>query len=373
LRRMKGVRVVVAEAAAADAEVLAPILEADGFEVVGSASSADELRDVLATTEPQVVVFDAGMSALTVLSARDRAPGAGIVVVWPTDVLAPAADEQVEPSHAASELGDAVRRAMRVYHAPSRTSVPAGATAATALVGGGEASSKMGPRRMLTFAMASLLIVLVVAAVALQRGHEPGVIAQSPSPSPSATAPTGPTGPTGPSSPGGNGSAQPFQPPIFGFVPGTMALGEMASTQPTGPSGPAVPGGRIPGPTGPGPTTGSHGEVPGTDRPEASRGNNCFNGYGDIGHHGDGDSGHHGDGDSGHHGDGDSGHHGDGDSRRGNCGHHGDGDSGFHASGNSGLPGNRNSGPHVDANTSHHGNRNNGHGANGHAGGHREE
>jgi hypothetical protein len=373
MRRMKVVRVVVAEAAAADAPVLAPILEADGFEIVGSASSADELREVLARTEPQVIVFDAGMSALTVLSTRDWAPGVGIVVVWPADVLAPAADERVEPSHATSELGDAVHRAMRVYHAPYRPAVPAVVPVARE---GREAAGKMDPRRTLTFAMASLLILLAVAAVALQRGHQSGVVAQSPSASPSATAPTGPSGPTGPSTPGGNGSGQPFQPPVFGFVPSATALGEVASTQPTRPLGPTVPGGRTPGPSGPGPEIAPNGEFRGSGRPDALQGtgNNCFNGNGDSGHHGNGDSGYHGDGDSGHHGDGDSGHHGDGDSRRGNCGHHGDGDSGLHGSGNSDLRGNVNSGPRVDEKRSHPGNGNSGHHANGHsAGGHKGE
>src|SRR3989442_470199 len=156
MRLMRPVRVVVAEAGASDAgPVLAPILEAEGFEVVGNASTADELRDILATIRPQVVVFDAGMSAVTVLSTRDWAPGTGVVVVWPPDVLAPAADERVEPSHAAAELGDAVRRARRVYHAPSPSIVVGAVTGARE---GRQAPGTSGPRRTLTFALASLLI-----------------------------------------------------------------------------------------------------------------------------------------------------------------------------------------------------------------------
>jgi hypothetical protein len=345
LRLMRAVRVVVAEAASTDAApVLAPILEAEGFEVVGSASSADELRDVLGTTQPQVVVFDAGMSALTVLSARDWAPGAGIVVVWPPDVLAPAADERVEPSRAAAELGDAVRRARRVYHAPPLPVVVAGLAARQ----GRAAASTSGPRRTLTFALASLLIVLGIAAIALQRGHQSGEVARSPSPSPSAT---GPTGPTGPGTPGGNGNGQPLLPPGAGLIPGVAGSGGVASTQPIGPSGPTPPGGHASGPGGPGPVPSSDGGggIGQPDVPQGS-GNTCFNGYGDSGHHGDGDSG----------------HHGDGDSRRGNCGHQGNGSSGLHAGGAS-----RSSGTE---NRSHRGNGNGGHHANGHsAGGHKEK
>jgi hypothetical protein len=368
LRRMKAVRVVVAEAATADAPVLAPILEADGFEVVGRAASADGLRAVLAGTEPQVVVFDAGMSAPTVLSTRDWAPGAGIVVVWPADVLAAAADERVEPSRAAIELGDAVRRAVRVYHAPS--GVLAAGVSGMVLAADREAASKMGLRRMLTFAMASLLIVLGIAAVALQRGDRPGVLARSPIPSPPGTGPTGPTGPGG--TPGGNGSGQPVLPPVGGLISSAGAQGGVASARPTGPSGPPVPGGHVPGPGGPGPATASHRDR-GNGRPDVSEssGTTCFNGYGDSGHHGDGDSGHHGDGDSGYHGNGDSGHHGNGNSRRGNCGHQGNGSSGPHAGGSSGSSGTENSSHRVNGNGGHRGNGNSAHHANGHsAGGH---
>ncbi|MDP9330203.1 MAG: hypothetical protein M3P11_06165 [Actinomycetota bacterium] len=364
---MRAVRVVVAEAATADSDpVLAPILEAEGFEVVGSASTADELRDVLATTQPQVVVFDAGMSALTVLSSRDWAPGSGIVVVWPPDVLAPAADERVEPSRAASELGDAVRRARRVYHAAPSFPVVVGGLPAR------EGRQASGPRRTLTFALASLLIVLGIAAIALQRGHQPGELARPPSPSPSAT---GPTGPTGPGTPGGNGSGQPAVPPGGGFVPGVAGSGGVASPQPMGPLGLTHPGGHVSGPGGPGPVTSPNGE--GGNGPEVPQGsgNTCFNGYGDSGHHGDGDSGHHGDGDSGHHGDGDSGHHGDGDSghhgdgnsRRGNCGHQGNGSSGLHASGAGGSTGTENGSHRDNGNSDHHGNGKSGHHANVHS------
>ncbi len=140
---MSGVRVVVGEAAPAGAGTLRSILQAEGFEVVGQASSAEQLKPVLAAADPQVIVFDAYTTATTVLSARDWAPRAGIVVVWPSSVLAPGADQQVEPARAQTELGDAVRRAVRI-----RRTLPA-------------------------------------VPVALQSGRHPGVLAQRTSPAPS--------------------------------------------------------------------------------------------------------------------------------------------------------------------------------------------
>ena len=70
---MRRVRVVVGEAAPAGAGTLRSILESEGFEVVGQASSAEQLQPVLAAADPQVIVFDAYTSATTVLSARDWA------------------------------------------------------------------------------------------------------------------------------------------------------------------------------------------------------------------------------------------------------------------------------------------------------------
>jgi hypothetical protein len=197
---MNGVRVVVGEAAPAGAGTLRSILQAEGFEVVGQASSAEQLQPVLAAADPQVIVFDAYTTATTVLSARDWAPRAGIVVVWPSSVLAPGADQQVEPARAQTELGDAVRRAVRIRRTPPAvpTEVPdvlvfeeipeaeEPAAVSSRLMGGASVVG-LRPRRFelaLTLAAASIAF-LVVAAIAFQSGGRPGFLAQRTSPTPS--------------------------------------------------------------------------------------------------------------------------------------------------------------------------------------------
>lgn len=268
---MSGVRVVVGEAAPAGAGTLRSILQAEGFEVVGQASSAEQLQPVLAAADPQVIVFDAYTTATTVLSARDWAPRAGIVVVWPSSVLAPGADQQVEPARAQIELGGAVRRAVRIRRTPPV--VPTGvpdvlvfeeipeaeqpAAASGPLMAGASVVGLRPRRSELALALAAASIAfLVVAAIALQWGGRPGVLAQRTSQTPStppATAPAGTVGGGGPvRSVGGHiVSLSPFvaesttAPTIPGL--GAVATSPVTGNQTTKPPAPPGSVSRIPG------------------------------------------------------------------------------------------------------------------------------
>jgi DNA-binding NarL/FixJ family response regulator len=362
LNRAKRVRVVVGEAAPSGAGILRSILEADGFEVVGQASSADQLQPVLAAADPQVIVFDADTTATTVLSARDWAPRAGIVVVWPASVLSPGADQQVEPSRASADLGEAVRRAVRIHRpqpvvAASVSDVmvferiPEAEEPAVAAGAGGISSigSRLRPRRSeLSLALAAASIMfLVVAALALQPNKQPGLLAGQPAPTPTPSGPSNPGatgGQTGPSRSGGTG--------ITGILaPLAQPAGATGSTPGVGP-GPTQPG-QPPPTTSPvtGRPTGGGGSGPGHGRASGTRCNNGRHGHHGLGHHG-------------HHGL--SCHHADQTDHAGGADHHGrSGEQGLHG----GEGDDRQSDSHQGSNaTLAHGHSGTGHGHHGHTG-----
>jgi hypothetical protein len=110
MQRDRRVQVVLGEAERADG-LLRFVLEAEGFDLVGLASSDEELSRVLRGAKPSVVVLDGGISAAAALDARERVDGAALVVVWPDGVSAVLAEERVEPHMVIEDLGDAVRRA----------------------------------------------------------------------------------------------------------------------------------------------------------------------------------------------------------------------------------------------------------------------
>jgi hypothetical protein len=87
------------------------VLEGEGFDIVGLASSDEDLDRVLQSARPSVIVLDAGISATAALDAKERANGARLVVVWPDGVAAVIAEERVDPHSVIDDLGDAVRRA----------------------------------------------------------------------------------------------------------------------------------------------------------------------------------------------------------------------------------------------------------------------
>jgi hypothetical protein len=105
------VQVVLGEAERDDG-LLRFVLEAEGFDLVGLASSDEELERVLRGARPSVVVLDGGISAAAALRARESLEDAALVVVWPDGISAVLAEERVEPSLVIEDLGDAVRRAV---------------------------------------------------------------------------------------------------------------------------------------------------------------------------------------------------------------------------------------------------------------------
>ena len=102
------VRVVVGEGHPARKGLLRFVLEGDGYEVVGSATTSAELARMLATTQPDVVVLDDGIGATAVQMTREVAPAAKVVLVWPGAVVPIGGDARVEPSQVLRTLGTTV-------------------------------------------------------------------------------------------------------------------------------------------------------------------------------------------------------------------------------------------------------------------------
>lgn len=109
--RERTVQVVLGEAERTG--ILRFVLEGEGFDIIGMASSDEELERVMVGARPSVIVLDGGISAAAALEARERATGASMVVVWPAGVAAVLAEERVDPHLVIEELGAAVRRASK--------------------------------------------------------------------------------------------------------------------------------------------------------------------------------------------------------------------------------------------------------------------
>jgi hypothetical protein len=107
------VRIVLGEAAEPYPGTLRCVLEGEGFDIVGQASNQKELEMILTGVKPAAIVLGPELGAMPVLTAREKAPNARIVVVWPNGVSAAIADLRVEPSRVYEELGEAVRAATR--------------------------------------------------------------------------------------------------------------------------------------------------------------------------------------------------------------------------------------------------------------------
>jgi hypothetical protein len=111
LTRTSGARVVLAESDAPGS--LHYLLEAEGFQVVGCASDEAELGRVLGQgIDPDVVVLDADIVATSILVARQLAPDAHVIAVWPDAVQPPPGGERIDPRMVYEELGPAIRRHM---------------------------------------------------------------------------------------------------------------------------------------------------------------------------------------------------------------------------------------------------------------------
>src|SRR3954451_21219972 len=167
------------------AEVDAPgslhyLLEAEGFQVVGCAGDEEELGRVLGQgVRPDVIVLDADIVVTTSLVARELAPDAHVIAIWPDDVQPPPGGERVSPRMVYEELGPAIRRHMDRRSVPvpmialpadepAMASVAAGAGLASgAALGTGGVSSGVVAR---TASRMSVLSVTLITAILLTMG-----------------------------------------------------------------------------------------------------------------------------------------------------------------------------------------------------------
>ncbi|MEO8293204.1 MAG: hypothetical protein ABI635_08695 [Actinomycetota bacterium] len=106
----RAVRVLVAQAAEPPAR-LSALLEDAGHRVVARASTPGELARLVGVAGPEVVVFDAEISAETVAAFRVAEPDIGVVVVWPEGATSVSAHERVSPVSVRRDLARAVLRA----------------------------------------------------------------------------------------------------------------------------------------------------------------------------------------------------------------------------------------------------------------------
>jgi hypothetical protein len=157
------VRVLVAEAADPPAG-LSGVLEGAGHRVVARAATADELLHLVRVAEPEVVVFDAEISAEAVAALQVSRPEVGVVVVWPDGATAASVDEQVSPARIRQDLAGAVGRAAPVgVPAVRPASLPAASSVRPA-----DAAVPIGRGGLELTVAAVLTFLLVVAAVAFR-------------------------------------------------------------------------------------------------------------------------------------------------------------------------------------------------------------
>jgi DNA-binding NarL/FixJ family response regulator len=90
------------------------VLEGEGFDVVGEAGSASDLARLLAIHQPDVVVLDDGIGATAVGMAREVAPAAKVILVWPDAVVPIGGDARVDPAAVLKELGEATRQVLGI-------------------------------------------------------------------------------------------------------------------------------------------------------------------------------------------------------------------------------------------------------------------
>ena len=89
------------------------LLESEGFLVVARASDEVELARVLEHgLDPDVVVLDTDISVESVLVAREKAPAAHVIVLWPDGVQNLPNTERIAPWLVYEQLGPAIRRAV---------------------------------------------------------------------------------------------------------------------------------------------------------------------------------------------------------------------------------------------------------------------
>jgi hypothetical protein len=103
------IRIVVGEGRTAQQGLLRFVLEGEGFDIVGEASSVADLAVAIAEGQPDVVVLDDGIGVVAVSMVREVLPQTKIVLVWPSAVVPIGGDARVEPAKILNDLGPAVR------------------------------------------------------------------------------------------------------------------------------------------------------------------------------------------------------------------------------------------------------------------------
>lgn len=159
------VRVVLADASSSG--TLHYLLEAEGFQVVGSASDEWELRRLLRQDiRPDVIVLDRDITVASVAIATSCAPEAQVIVIWPDGVQAPTGARRVAPLLIYRELGPTIRAALdrpvEVEASASAEAVDASESTARVATVRDEARPALGRTAARTSVMAVVLIAAVV-------------------------------------------------------------------------------------------------------------------------------------------------------------------------------------------------------------------
>ena len=154
------------------------LLEAEGFLVVARASDEVELARVLEHgLDPDVVVLDTDINVESVLVAREKAPAAHVIVVWPDGVQNLPNTERIAPWLVYEQLGPAIRRA--VHERPQRRATSGPVTEELLSVSDEPVAPAVGAspgRAASRLSVASLVLIAVLlltmgAAVALDTWH----------------------------------------------------------------------------------------------------------------------------------------------------------------------------------------------------------
>lgn len=162
------VRVVLADASSSG--TLHYLLEAEGFQVVGSASDEWELRRVLRQDiRPDVIVLDRDITVGSVAIASSYAPDAQVIVIWPDGVQAPTGARRIAPWLIYRELGPTIRAAL---DRPVDVDASAAVEAVGASESTGVATVRDEPRPTLgrTAARTSVMAIVLIAAVVMTMG-----------------------------------------------------------------------------------------------------------------------------------------------------------------------------------------------------------
>jgi hypothetical protein len=112
--------VVVGEGDPTRRGLLRFVLEGEGIDVLGEATTTVELVHTLAVHRPDAVVLDDGIGTTAVVVTREMIPDAKVILVWPSDVIPIGGDARVDPGAVLRDLGPAVERALGIGAAEPR-------------------------------------------------------------------------------------------------------------------------------------------------------------------------------------------------------------------------------------------------------------